>query len=99
MTGTTRVARHAAQRQQPQSAAKLFAAAGVASLSIFGATVARAADVHWASVDGSWDNVANWLPPAVPVATDRAIIDFVTPGATARVVTTVPDVLAVVVRN
>jgi len=98
MTGSNRVARHAAQRQQRLLAAKVVAAAGFASLSLLG-TAARAADVHWNTVDGSWDNALNWLPAAVPVATDRAIVDFVTPGATARVVTTVPDVLAVVVKN
>src|SRR5207244_2689223 len=77
-------------------------AAALATLGVAGlihATAARAADVHWISLDGSWGTATNWSTLAVPVSTDRAVLDFVTPGATARVNTVVPDVLAVSVTN
>jgi len=78
------------------------AAAAVVGLAAAAASSSSyAADVHWNVVDGKWEVPENWAPlpgdpppaPAVPGATDRAVIDFATPGATVRVDSDVADVL------
>jgi len=99
MIASTRNALNVAR--QRRAALMMAAVAGVGAVGFVG-SAARAADVHWNVANGSWDVASNWNPAQVPGSVvnqdDRAIIDAAS-GSAAHVVTTVPDVLAVIVRN
>jgi hypothetical protein len=78
---------------------RLAAFAAVGGAGFLSASIARAGDVHWISVNGSWQDATNWSPATVPGNGDRAVLDFGTPGSTAHLVNAQPDVLAISVSN
>src|SRR4051812_17803151 len=68
------------------------------AMPILACAVAHADNIHWIVADGSWDKDANWNTH-VPGPADFANIDAATLGATAHVVSQVPDVNGIFVLN
>ena len=85
----------------------LIGTAAGSAIALLAASTAPAADVHWISPSGNWNDPANWVwdnagvpTNNVPTATDRALLDFGTAGATAIVNSDVAeDPLSISIKN
>src|SRR5688500_10946200 len=87
---------HAAVRRHRLSS--FFCCVALLAIALFPA-LTRAADIHWTSADGNWNDPTQWTPAQVPAAADVALVDNAAPGSTAHVTTANPTVTRIEVRN